>query len=77
VAADQVFFLDASKRRCAGLLEEFPLNGGDKVSCLVIQPEQGGAPIRVAADSDAAKQLHEAYPELDKLSQGDAPEKVA
>ena len=66
---DQVVF---DRGRQTGLYEDFPLAGGAKVKCLVIQPTDGSTPTRVAADSPEADQLRANNPELKDL---DAPAK--
>lgn len=47
-----------------GVYEDFPLNGGAIVPCLVLQPEDGRAPTRVKFDSPEADSLRKRFPEL-------------
>jgi len=61
--AAQVIF-DRGLERFHGVLEEFPLDGGEKVPCLVLQPESGAPPTRVKVGSDEAKALVARFPEL-------------
>ena len=61
---DQVVF---DRGRQVGLYEDFPLAGGPKIKCLVIQPTDGSPATRVAADSPEADALRENNPELKGL----------
>src|SRR5258708_2797750 len=70
---DQVVFDRGTK---TALYEDFPLNGGPKVKCLVIQPEDG-MPTRVAADSPEADRLRANNPELKGLTDGGGAEAKA
>ena len=47
-----------------GTYEDFPLNGGDVIGCLVVQPESGAQPTRVKFDGPEADKLRKRYPEL-------------
>jgi len=47
-----------------GVAEIFPLNGGEPVACLVVQPESGHPPTRVLFDSPEADKLRKRHPEL-------------
>jgi hypothetical protein len=47
-----------------GAYEDFPLNGGDVVGCLVMQPESGAPPTRVKFESPEADKLRKRFPEL-------------
>jgi len=47
-----------------GVYEDFPLDGGPVVPCLVLQPESGEAPTRVKFDSPEADKLRKRFPEL-------------
>jgi hypothetical protein len=64
--ADQVLVVTA-RGDVYAQYEEFPLAGGEKVKCLVLQPENGDPPVRVAADSPEADKLRERHPELKQL----------
>lgn len=57
-----------------GVYEEFPLNGGEPVPCLVIQPEDGSAVTRVKFDSPEADKFRKRFPALADLA---APAKEA
>jgi len=59
---------EAASGTVYGTTEEFPLNGGDKVVCLVMQPASGEAPTRVPFESDEADRLRKRFPELAKVS---------
>lgn len=61
--AEQVIF-DRGVERFHGVLEDFPLGGGEKVQCLVLQPESGAQPTRVKVGSPEAEALIERFPEL-------------
>ena len=66
--AYQVAFTDPDGHEIVAQHEEFPLNGGEVVKVLTLQGGPGGT-VRVAADSDQAKALADAHPELGKLDQ--------
>ena len=55
---------DTPTGKAYGLYEEFPLNGGDVVDCLVVQPEDGSQPTRVKMDSPEADELRRRFPDL-------------
>lgn len=64
--ADQVAF-ESPAGHTYGMYEDFPLRGGPIVKCLVLQPEDGGVPTRVAADGAEADRLRERFPALKEL----------
>ena len=86
--AAQVIF-DRGLERFHGVLEEVPLDGGEKVQCLVLQPESGAPPTRVKVGSPEAKALLVRFPELkavggkaeaaseDAAAEAPAPKKAA